>query len=65
MESYIITIYRAEEPDNRNFVGVVEKVGVEEKKGFTNLDELWTILNCGAADSCEETIPPLQRKRRF
>jgi hypothetical protein len=44
---------------NKNFVGIVEKVGVEEKKGFTNLDELWTILNCGAVDSYEETIPPL------
>jgi hypothetical protein len=59
METYIITIYREEEPDRPNFVGIVEKVGVEEKRGFTNLDELWTILNCGAVDSYEETISPL------
>ena len=29
----------------RSFVGIVEEVGVEEKKAFTNIDELWHILN--------------------
>jgi hypothetical protein len=26
-------------------VGVVEEVGIEGKKAFNNLDELWVILN--------------------
>jgi len=26
-------------------VGVVEEVGIKEKKAFTNYDELWDILN--------------------
>jgi hypothetical protein len=25
---------------------VVEEVGIEERKAFTNLDELWKILSC-------------------
>ena len=45
MESYIVRIYRREKDDPRSFVGMVEEVGVEEKKAFTNLDELWNILN--------------------
>jgi hypothetical protein len=45
MESYIIRIYRYENNNPRSFVGVVEEVGVPEKRAFTNLEELWNILN--------------------
>jgi hypothetical protein len=44
MESYIVRIYRGEKNNPRSFVGIVEEVGVEEKKAFTNIDELWNIL---------------------
>jgi len=44
--SYIIRIYRHEENNPSNLVGIVEEVGVDGKKGFTCLDELWGILNC-------------------
>jgi hypothetical protein len=44
MKSYIVRIYR-EKPDNpREIVGVVEEVGTEGKKAFTNVDELWEIV---------------------
>lgn len=45
LESYIVRIYRADKGSPRNLVGIVEEVGFEERKAFTNLDELWTILN--------------------
>jgi hypothetical protein len=44
LESYIIRIYRYENNNPRSFVGVVEEVGVPEKRAFTNLEELWDIL---------------------
>ncbi len=47
MHNYIVRIYRCEKDKPRSFVGVVEEVGVEEKKAFTNYDELWAILNPG------------------
>jgi hypothetical protein len=45
LESYIVRIYRGEKDNSRNLVGIVEEVERDEKKAFTNLDELWTILN--------------------
>lgn len=45
MENYIVRIYRHEKDYPRNIVGVVETVGIEGKKAFTNIDELWDILN--------------------
>ena len=45
MDNYILRIYRRKKNDPRIFVGVVEEVGVEGKKAFSNLDELWAILN--------------------
>ena len=45
MENYIVRIYRREEDNPRILVGVVEEVGVEGNKAFTNIDELLDILN--------------------
>jgi hypothetical protein len=42
---YIVRIYRHEKDRRRNIVGIVEEVGTEGKRAFTNLDELWEILN--------------------
>jgi len=44
LKNYIIRIYRFDENKHRGIVGVVEEVGVKEKKAFTNYDELWEIL---------------------
>jgi len=44
VESYIVHIYRGDHRHSRNLVGIVEEVGVKEKKAFTNLDEFWDIL---------------------
>jgi hypothetical protein len=44
VESYIIRIYRGGHKHPRNLVGIVEEVGVKEKKAFTTLDELYDIL---------------------
>ena len=44
MKTYIVRIYRFEDENPFNLVGVVEEVGVEGRKGFTNYEELWSIL---------------------
>jgi len=45
MTSYLVRIYRKADNNPRLLVGVVEEVGVNEKKAFSNLYELWDILN--------------------
>jgi hypothetical protein len=45
MNSYLVRIYRKAENNPRLLVGVVEEVGVKEKKAFNSLYELWDILN--------------------
>ncbi len=45
LKNYIVRIYRFEKNNPRNLVGVVEEAGFEERKAFTNLDELWNILS--------------------
>ncbi len=45
MNSYVVRIYRRTNNNPRLLVGVVEEVGVKEKKAFHNLYELWDILN--------------------
>jgi hypothetical protein len=44
MESYIVRIYREEKMNPHDLIGIVEEAGVEEKKVFRTLDELWNIL---------------------
>jgi len=34
-----------EEDNPRRLLGIVEKVGIGERKIFSNLNELWSILN--------------------
>jgi hypothetical protein len=45
--SYIVRVYRLEKDNPRLLVGTVEKVGAQGKTAFTNLDELWEIMNAG------------------
>jgi hypothetical protein len=45
LQNYVLRIYRREKNDPRILVGVVEEVGAEGNKAFSNLDELWSILN--------------------
>jgi len=45
LKSFVIRIYRFQKKKPRMLVGVVEEVGVKGRKAFTNLDELWNILN--------------------
>ena len=49
MEDFIVRIYRFEKDNPKSLVGLVEKVGRSGRKGFTNLDELWEILNLSMA----------------
>ena len=45
MKKYILSIYRGEKDKPKSLVGVVEEVGFKDRKAFTNLDELWEIIN--------------------
>ena len=45
MNSYLVRIYRKAENNPRMLVGVVEEVGMKEKRAFSNVHELWDILN--------------------
>jgi hypothetical protein len=45
MNSYLVRIYRKADNNPRMLVGVVEQVGVKDKKAFHTLYELWDILN--------------------
>ena len=53
MQNYVLRIYRREKKDPRILVGVVEEVGVEGNKAFSNLDELWSILNSSKAETAK------------
>ncbi len=44
MESYVIRIYRRDEQNPQNIIGLVEDVELEAKKAFHNIDELVEIL---------------------
>ena len=44
MKTYIVRIYRFEDENPFHLTGVVEEVGKEGKKSFTNYEELWRIL---------------------
>ena len=45
MKNYILRIYQYKKNDPHRFVGVVDEPDKKEKRAFTNLDELWDILN--------------------
>ncbi len=45
--SYVVRIYRHEKDNPRMLVGTVEKVGKGGRSAFTNIDELWEIVNEG------------------
>ena len=45
MDSYLVRIYRKEQDNPRMLVGIVKQVGGQDKKAFSTLHELWSILN--------------------
>lgn len=45
MDSYIVRIYRRAGRKARILVGTVEPAGTRKKVAFTNIEELWEILN--------------------
>jgi len=57
LEDYLIRIHRREKNDPRILVGVVEEVGLEGNKAFSNLDELWEILNPSKAQTVRTKKP--------
>lgn len=45
LKNYVLRIYRYENKRPDKIVGIVEEVGAEDKRAFTNMDELWQILS--------------------
>ncbi len=54
IQDYIVRIYRFEKDEPRALVGLVEIVGKKGRLGFTNMDELWEILNFSLSDGKKE-----------
>ena len=44
-DTYIVRVYRYTPDNPRAIIGVVETIGNQGRESFTNLDELWEILN--------------------
>jgi hypothetical protein len=57
LKDYVLRIYRRDKNDPRRLAGVVEEVGVEGNKAFSNLDELWSILNPSKAGTTKTKKP--------
>jgi hypothetical protein len=62
LKDYVLRIYRREKNDPRVLVGVVEEVGVEGNKAFSNLDELWSILNPSKVKAVKTNKPNKPKK---
>jgi hypothetical protein len=54
LNCYVVRIYREKPNDPREFVGIIEDVGRPGRQTFTNVDELWEILNPAGSASREE-----------
>lgn len=63
MNSYIVRIYRAEKDRPRHLVGIVEEVGKEDKRAFTNIDDLWSILNSSASRKGQRVVKMKKRRK--
>jgi hypothetical protein len=65
MESFIIRLYRFEKDNPRNLVGLVEIVGKKGRMAFTNMDELWDILNSSLGNEKEgEAVESVELKKK-
>jgi len=64
MENYIVRIYRHEKNRPQRFMGIVEKVGEEGKKAFTQYDELWEILNASRQRAGKEDAAKMAGGKR-
>ena len=61
MDSYVVRIYRRTGAKSRILIGTVEVAGTEKKQGFSNIEELWEILQRRKGrDLC---APPFPRRR--
>ena len=68
MKDFIIRLYRFEKDNPRALVGIVEIVGKKGRMAFTNMDELWEILNSSFGEEKEgEAVESddLRKKRRI
>ncbi len=60
MDSYVVRVYRQEKDNPSKLVGVVEEIGVKGKRAFTNIEDLWEILN---HQKVSEQKKPLKAKK--
>jgi hypothetical protein len=61
MDSYVVRIYRRGGKKSRILIGTAEVAGTERKMAFSNIEELWEILQRRKGrDLC---APPSPRRR--
>jgi len=63
IKTYIIRIYREERDDPHSLVGIVEEVGREGRRAFSNLDELWELLKSRGGNTGNEEGPDGKREK--
>jgi hypothetical protein len=67
LKNYILRIYQYKKNNPHRFVGVVDRPDKKEKRAFTNLDELWDILNPGhqkeSENMCEFQTPSKESRK--
>jgi len=52
MENYIVRIYRRDEQNPDDVIGMVERVELDDRHPFHSLSELCKILSLCSADAC-------------
>ena len=65
MDSYVVRVYRQEKDNPRMLVGTIEKVGKRGRAAFTNMDELWEIVDEGAGSSGKKAKVKEEREREM
>ena len=73
-DSYIVRIYRRDGHNPANLFGTIEEVsiGIELKRSFKNVDQLWAVLTAGQhpeggplEDDSESDLHEIARKSDF
>ena len=64
MESYVVRIYRRDGKKSRILIGTVEAAGSGRKMAFSNIEELWEILQRRKGLGLCAPPPPRRRLRK-
>jgi hypothetical protein len=64
MDSYVVRIYRRGGRKSRILIGTAEVAGTEKRLGFSNIEELWEILQRRKGRDPWAPLSPRRRLRK-